>query len=112
MIRKQIIEQTSLEINEDYQGETLETKLKRVTKSGEPITDGAPIVYTERKDGVKPEYDIRADKWELAMDAMDVASKTEIAKRNAGIEEREKAKLTPIKGGLEENTGQTGEGKA
>ena len=102
MIRKKINEKTSIYIQESYEGETIETKLKRILTNGEPITDGAPIVYTERKDGVKPEYDIRTDKWDLAIDAMDIAHKQEITRRKTAIEEREKAKMTPIKGGQTE----------
>ena len=52
-----------------YQGETIEQKCERITQSKEPISDGAPIVYTEKKDGVLPQYDIRTDKWEIAQNA-------------------------------------------
>lgn len=51
------------------EGEPIEAKIRRIMKNGEPIKDKAPIVYTERKDGVMPEYDIRTDKWEIACDA-------------------------------------------
>ena len=44
---------------ECFTGESIETKVNRIVNNGEPITDGAPIIYTERKDGVLPEYDIR-----------------------------------------------------
>ena len=44
---------------ETFEGETIETKVNRIVNNGEPIKDGAPIIYTERKDGVLPEYDIR-----------------------------------------------------
>ena len=53
------------------EGETLITKIARILDENEPITDGAPLVYTEKKDGVLPQYDIRSDKWQIAMDAMD-----------------------------------------
>ena len=39
-------------------------------KAKEPITDGAPIIFTEKKDGVRPEYNIRTDRWDIALDAM------------------------------------------
>ena len=48
-----------------YQGENIEVKVKRITENNEPIKDGAPITYTEKKDGVRPEFDIRTDKWAL-----------------------------------------------
>ena len=37
--------------------------------------DGAPIIYTERKDGVIPAYNIRTDKWDIALTAMDQVNK-------------------------------------
>ena len=52
-----------------YEGETIEAKVNRIVNNGEPITDGTPIIYTERKDGVLPEYDIRTDRWDIAIDA-------------------------------------------
>ena len=37
----------------------------------EPLTDGAPMIYTPKQAGVRDDYNIRTDKWALAMDAMD-----------------------------------------
>ena len=62
------------------EGETIETKVARIIQNKEPITDGAPMIYTEREQGVLPEYDIRTDKWEIAQQAMDVVHATNIAK--------------------------------
>ena len=41
---------------ETYEGEFIEEKVARVVENKEPIEDGAPIIYTERKDGVIPAY--------------------------------------------------------
>ena len=57
---------THISINESVEGETIEQKIERVVNNGEPIKDGAPLVYTERKDGVRPEYDVRTDRFEIA----------------------------------------------
>jgi len=62
-------------------GETIEEKVERVVNNGEPIEDGAPAVYTERKHGVRPEHDIRTDRWEVATDAMDAVQKSTKAQR-------------------------------
>ena len=32
-----------------YEGETIERKVARITLTKEPITDTAPIIYTEKK---------------------------------------------------------------
>ena len=57
------------------EGEYIEEKVRRITENGEPIEDGAPIIYTERKDGVNPAYNIRTDRWEIAQDAMEQVGK-------------------------------------
>ena len=62
------------------EGEPIEDKIRRVLDENEPITDGAPIIYTEKKDGVKPEFNIRADRWEIAIQAMDKVSNYEASK--------------------------------
>ena len=72
---------TSLRVNNSVEGETIEVKVQRIVIQGDPITDGAPMIYTERKDGVRPEYDIRTDRFELAIEAMDRQSKDHLAKR-------------------------------
>lgn len=63
-----------------YEGESIETKVARLLETGEPIKDGAPIVYTLKKDGVRPEFDIRTDKWDIAQKAMDNVNASKIAK--------------------------------
>ena len=76
MKRTKVSNYTSLKSTETYEGETIEEKIRRIMLSGEPITDGAPIIYTEKKDGVRPEYDIRTDKWDVALGALDLLDKT------------------------------------
>ena len=61
-----------------------------------PITDGAPIIYTEKKDGVLPQYDIRTDKWEIAQSAMDLANASKIAK-SKGLKKPDEPKQTEPK---------------
>lgn len=93
MIKHSITQKTSLSVNESFDGETIEMKVNRILNNGEAITDGAPLIYTERKDGVAPEYDIRTDRWDIANEAMNKVHKTEIAKRQQRIDEREKMKV-------------------
>lgn len=59
--------------NLTYQAEPREVKLRKII-SGESndMEDGVfPTIYTEKKDGVKPEFDIRTDRFEIAIDAID-----------------------------------------
>lgn len=81
---------TSISINESVEGEILINKIDRIVNNKEAIKDGAPPIYTERKEGVIAAYDIRTDRMEMAQDAMDKVHKTEIAKRTGRIENREK----------------------
>lgn len=52
-------------------GETLTKKIQRILDENEPLTDGAPMIYTPKQAGVREDCNIRTDKWALAMDAMD-----------------------------------------
>lgn len=70
-----------LSINNSYEGETIETKVRRITENKEPISDGAPVIYTDRKDGTRPEFNIRTDRFDIALDAMDYVNRSRTAKR-------------------------------
>lgn len=52
-------------------GETLIKKIQRILDENEPLTDGAPMIYTPKQAGVREDCNIRTDKWAIAMDAMD-----------------------------------------
>lgn len=52
-------------------GETLIKKIQRILDENEPLTDGAPMIYTPKQAGVRDDCNIRTDKWALAMNAMD-----------------------------------------
>lgn len=84
------------ETNYEFQdGESIENKVRRITENNEPITDGAPIIYTNRDDGVLPAYNIRTDRWDVAQAAMDAVNQANLAKsKNYGkIEQQEKNAL-------------------
>ena len=51
--------------------ETLIKKIQRILDENEPLTDGAPMIYTPKQAGVREDCNVRTDKWALAMDAMD-----------------------------------------
>ena len=72
---------TSIATNFLEIGESIEEKMRRVTQSNEPIENVAPMLYTERKDGVLPETDIRTDRFEVAQEAMGKVEKSIKAKR-------------------------------
>ncbi len=76
---------------EKVEGETIEQKMERVLENKEPITDGAPEIFTERKQGVMSAYNIRTDRWEIACEAMDRVHGSNQARRE------EKAKEADMK---------------
>ena len=88
---------TSIKYYETYEGETIEQKIERITNNQEPIKDGAPLIYTDRKDGVQAGFNIRTDRFEVAIDAMDKIQKTKIAQR----ESRAQMKVVKDDGGAE-----------
>lgn len=86
MKTKKVINNSTMTNVELYEGETIETKVRRIVLNKEPITDGAPIIYTEKKDGVLPQYDIRTDRFEIALEAQDLIVANQSAKNQAGTD--------------------------
>lgn len=80
-------------------GESIEEMVRRCTESKEPIEAIAPMIYTEKADGVQPQYNIRADRFDIALDAVDKYQKSQIAKQKKTEEETkgEEAKVTEPK---------------
>lgn len=66
---------------EYIEGERIEDKIARLFEENQPINDGAPLIYTERKDGVLPAYDIRTDRFAIAQEAMEKNMNAVNAKR-------------------------------
>lgn len=60
--------------NKSYEAMPLEKQIAQMLVTGQPVEGGSPNIFTERKDGVKPEYDIRTDRFDVAMEAVDKAS--------------------------------------
>ena len=83
---------------DSYEGESIEEKVAKLIENNEPITDGAPIIYTEKKDGVLPQYDIRTDKWDIAQSAMDLANASKIVKSKGLKKPEQEQNKEPQKG--------------
>lgn len=99
MKRMKITQKTSIELNDSVEGETIEQKVMRITENNEPIEDGAPIIFTDRKDGVLPAYDVRTDRFEIAIEGMDYVAKSNFARRKDYLTSRD-----------DDNAGKDGEG--
>jgi hypothetical protein len=81
MYHKNSVDNTSIKHNESYTGESIEERVKRLVYNQESIGDGAPLIYTDRRKGVQPEYNIRSDRFDIALDSMDKVHTEKLAKR-------------------------------
>lgn len=87
-------------------GRTMEQKMFAMLNNNEPIDDGGEIIYIPEADGVRPEFDIRTNKWDVATDGMDAIAKRRAllktnAEQEAAAKKAEEAKKTETKGGEE-----------
>lgn len=88
-------EKLPMEVHADIcEGECLEREIEKAYANGTPINGFSPIIYTPRKDGVRPEFDVRTDRFEQAMEAMDKTT----ASYRAAREEFYKPKDNPLTG--------------
>lgn len=71
---------------ETFEGETIEDKVRRIVENKEPIGDNATMIYTNYKDGVIKAYDIRTDKWDVALDAMNNVNKMKMDEIRKNLE--------------------------
>lgn len=76
---------TGLDINQATEGDRLEIILERMMQNGEPIGNEAPLIFTERKDNVQPAYNIRTDRFDLAIDGMDKIASSRQARREGNL---------------------------
>lgn len=73
---------TSLRGLVSREGETIERKLMRMMQNGADLGETGEAMFTERKDGVLPETDIRTDRHEIAVEATDTMAKMHLTKRD------------------------------
>lgn len=71
---------TDLKINDSKEGESIEMRVERILRTGEPITDTAPYIETKAEDGVEAIYDIRADKFDLALEELSQTNRKDAGK--------------------------------
>lgn len=90
------------------QGEPIEIKVRRMITEKEPIKEGSNLIYTDRKDGVNAAFNIRTDRWEVAIDAMTLLMKSKQAKRDE-LMKKEDAKIVDINGKPESIQGKVSE---
>lgn len=93
-------QKTSIAINTSREGEPIERKIERMTANKEPISESTvQTLYTERSEGVLPGTNIRTDRFEVAIDAIDAKE------RSRAAEKEKKASMKIVK----DNEGESGE---
>ena len=79
-MKKKIVKHTKDMLAVDtVEGEIIEKKMQRIMDEKSPIDDSAPIIYTEKKNGINPAHDVRTDRFDLALEAMEIETKNRIA---------------------------------
>lgn len=86
---------TGLRINKTKQGETIEQMLEKLGKN-EPIKQTAPLLYYDRAEGVRPETDIRTDRFDVAIEASSKIKSSYQARRDEAAKERENKTTPPL----------------
>lgn len=74
-------------------GESIEETLRRLTANKEPVPQNVPPIYTPLSEGVLPDTDIRADRFDVAIAAQDKFAASKAAKA-AEIAKQEIQQLT------------------
>jgi len=82
-------------VDTSYQADSIEVKLEKLITNKEPIGKDVPLRFTERSQGILPEYDIRSDRFDIAQTAIEKVHKSNIAKRDA------KPKMDIIEGDID-----------
>lgn len=72
-----------LQVNESKVGEPLESMIARKLANKEKIDGDAPPIFTMKDEGVQAGYNIRTDRFELAVSAMDTIEASKIAKSDS-----------------------------
>ena len=85
MKKRPLFRQTTISRCETEPGQTIEERIERMKANKEPISDGAPLIYTDRKDGVLAGYDIRTDRFEVALGLQEKMEKSKAAKKTAAM---------------------------
>lgn len=103
MYRVQPRTKTTINRSEIKAGETIEQKVARMKDNGEDSNEvTTKLIYTDYKEGVKPEYDIRTDKWDIAMTEKDKVHRNQTAKIKGAMDEKEGSE-TEVKTGTSDS---------
>ena len=84
MYKTPIRQKSDLNVSKCVKGATIEEKIARIVMNKEPVANEKPLIYSDKRDGVQPAYNVKTDKWEIAAMAMDTASRAIAAQSTEG----------------------------
>lgn len=73
---------------QSYQAKSIEREVEEIITQKKPIEATAQMIYTEKKDGVIEDFDIRTDKWEAMQRAATYVNEQKREYRKADAEGR------------------------
>ena len=79
-----------------FEGEPIEHRIERILNNNEPVIDETGVIYTEKADGVRPEFNIKTDRFEIAVDGKNLIEKQSIARAEAKAEKLKSEKEAKI----------------
>lgn len=88
-MKRTITRQHNIKVNTSFEAESIEEQMRKVMAGAGEIETSCQPIYTDRKDGVQPQYDIRTDRFEIALDAMDKGTKSYLAEREERMKPQE-----------------------
>lgn len=75
-----------LKINNSYEGNSIEKQVALMLNNKEKIGEDNPIIYTPRSEGTMAAYNIRTDRFEVALDAVDKINRSYNARRENKVQ--------------------------
>ena len=86
-IKFKINRKSALRNNSTYVAEPIEKIIQRRLANKEPLDDKVNLLYYDISEGVKAGYDVRTDRFDLALDGVGAIQKSETAKTQSMTKE-------------------------
>lgn len=97
MKRVYVKKTNAFDVNDSYVATSIEVQIEKMMSQEEPIVASMSYIGTERNEGVKPEYDIRSNRFEIAHEVMSKAAEAHENGRDfrrKGVEETKESSLS------------------
>lgn len=95
----------NIQLENTYEAEGLEVKLRKMLENKEPIPEDWVTIYTEKSKGVEPQFNPRTDRWDIAMQTVGkirYAENAEQTKRLEAMKEKSTAEESAENGSATE----------